>query len=400
VDGADHDTTDDRLDGDEVFCPTCNVSFSPVLDTCPDDGTRLIRWHRDPMIGAVLDGRFRIVEPLGTGGMGSVYRGIHLSVDRPVAIKVIRNQLGHDRAAAKRFLREAKLLMGFSHPNIVEVFDFGQAANGALYLVMEMLSGETLADALARNGRFAPRGACEVAMQLCDALVAAHARGVVHRDLKPANIVIADRPVRDLVKVLDFGLAKSLANDSVTWTSLTEVGAVLGTPLYMAPEAIAGAGADPRSDLYALGCIIYEMLAGAPPFVDPAVNVVLARHVTEPPPTLPADVPAALGELVDDLLAKAPELRPASAAAVRARLEIYLAGDEASDLDDAETLIRTPALPAVPAPARPTVRGIAPPPERTVIVAPARRLPIVVIAISAVIIAIAWCLAIAYRSAP
>jgi len=335
------DTTDDLIEGDEVFCPRCNATFSPVIDVCPDDGTRLIRWHagRDVLLGATLDRRFRITSVLGEGGMGRVYAGIQLAVDRPVAIKVIREPLSLDLGASKRFLREARLLTSLGHPNIVEVFDYGQTDTGALYLVTELLRGRTLADELAAVTVFPVRRACEVGIQLADALAAAHGRGIVHRDLKPANIMILDAPVPDLVKVLDFGLAKSLTGDDVTMTTLTQVGAIMGTPLYMAPEALDG-GADPRTDLYALGCILHELLAGTAPFADPSINVVFARHCVDPPPPLPSTVPAPLAAIVAALLAKSPDQRPASALEVGARLRAYLA-PAPTDLDDRPTAVRT-----------------------------------------------------------
>ena len=339
------DTTDDRLEGDEVYCPRCGGTFSPLLDQCPDDGGRLIRWQarQDPLAGTVLDGRYQIGGPIGEGAMAVVYRGTQLSNGRPVAVKVIREHLGQDRSAAKRFLREARLLMGFDHPNIVRVYDVGQTESGALYLVMEMLPGDTLANELERVGHFAPYRACQVGIQLCDALAAAHGRGIVHRDLKPSNIVI----VSDMVKVVDFGLAKSFTDDRITTTTVTEAGQIMGTPLYMAPEAVAGTLSDPRSDLYALGCILYELLCGEAPFADPAINVVLARHLSAPPPTLPRNVPWSLRKLVQALLAKTPEERPETQA-VRALLvavrdnpnELERTIDR--DLDETPTLIRDP----------------------------------------------------------
>jgi serine/threonine-protein kinase len=319
------DTTDDRLDGDEVYCPRCGGSFSPLVDLCPDDGTRLIRWQArpDPLLGATIDRRFRIVGAIGEGAMGRVYEAVDLARERAVAIKVIREPLSRDRATAKRFLREARLLAGFDHPHIVEVHDYGQTDAGALFLVMELLRGRTLADELRMARRLSPARAIAIAVQLCDALAAAHERGVIHRDLKPVNVLLCHGP-RETVKVLDFGLAKSLTGEDLAEAStLTQTGAILGTPLYMAPEALAG-GADARSDLYALGCVVYEMLAGAPPFVDPAINVVLARHLAEPPPPLPGDVPPALAAAVLALLEKAPEQRPPTAHAARNLLLVAL----------------------------------------------------------------------------
>jgi serine/threonine-protein kinase len=198
--------------------------------------------------------------------------------------------------------------------------------------------------------RLPPARAIAIAVQLCDALAAAHGRGVIHRDLKPLNVLLCHGP-RETVKVLDFGLAKSLTGEDLAEAStLTQTGAILGTPLYLAPEALAG-GADARSDLYALGCVIYEMLAGAPPFVDAAVNVVLARHLAEPVPPLPGDVPPALSAAVEALLAKAPEQRPQTAYAARNALLAALAPP--------------PIAPRAKRPSAPsTIKGHAPAPPR------------------------------------
>lgn len=308
-------------DPDEAYCPACSTSFPADTEACPNDGARLVKLaaRLDDLLGRQLENRYEIRAPLGKGGMGTVYRGWQLSVDREVAIKVVSPKLASDRNAVKRFLREARLASRLSHPNVVNVYDFGQAEN-VLYLVMELLRGRTLATELAHDARFTPKRAVTIAAQLCDALEAAHAQGIVHRDLKPGNVVILDAPLgRDLIKVLDFGLAKSLVQDS--GSAVTNSDALLGTPLYMAPEQILGQDTDQRVDLYALGCILYEMLAGRPPHVDVAVSAVLSRHLGDTPEALPAHVPPKLRQLVEQLLAKRPEDRVQTASEARAILD-------------------------------------------------------------------------------
>jgi len=314
----------------EAFCAACNSSYAPTTQFCPLDGARLVRFAggADPLLGRVIDARFEIQQRIGRGGMGAVYRAWQRSVDREVAIKVIDARLSNDRVAAKRFLREARLASRLSHPAIVVVHDFGQTDDGVLYLAMEMLRGKTLAAAIATRA-MTPRRAIKIALQLCDALEAAHRQDIVHRDLKPQNVVVLDDPPgRDLCKVLDFGLAKSLVHDE---SAVTRSDAILGTPLYMAPEAIQGHAADGRTDLYSLGCILHELLSGLPPFRDNAPNMVLAMHLSEPPPELPSTVPATLAALVRELLAKAPADRPATATAVRDRLAEMLDASIALD---------------------------------------------------------------------
>jgi serine/threonine protein kinase len=313
--------TDTEVHAEEAYCSACNQSFPSDTAFCPNDGARLIKLaaERDELIGRVLDERYEIRSPLGKGGMGTVYRGWQLSVDREVAIKVIHPKLSNDRSAVKRFLREARLASRLSQPNIVNVYDFGQST-GVLYLVMELLRGHTLAAELGRGRRINPKRTVAMASQLCDALEAAHAQGIVHRDLKPSNIVILDDPPgRDLIKVLDFGLAKSLIQDS--GSVVTNTDALLGTPLYMSPEQIEGRESDQRSDLYSLGCILYETLSGKPPFVDTAVSAVLARHMSDRPKELPPHVPPRLRALIGQLLAKSPDERLQSAGEIRRVLD-------------------------------------------------------------------------------
>ncbi len=291
--------------------------------------------------GLVLDRRFRILHPIAQGSMGVIYEGLQLPFNRPVAIKVMREELGRDPDSIKRFLREVRLSTRISHPHIVDVIDYGETEDGRLYLVMELLRGYTLDAALASAGPFSVRKTCEIALQVSDALSAAHAQGVVHRDLKPANIMVLPQ-LGDWIKVLDFGLAKRVVPDAAF--DITYAGVVLGTPLYMAPEAVRCDAADPRTDLYALGCMLFELLTGATPFEASSSNLVLVRQLDDPPPPLPPHVPPSLCALIDWLLEKAPEDRPASAQEVREYLEACLAAEVAGE--EITTLTHN-ALPAV-----------------------------------------------------
>ncbi|MBV8760653.1 MAG: protein kinase [Deltaproteobacteria bacterium] len=322
-----------NTDSDEAYCSACNQSFGLDRDVCPNDGARLIKLKatQDVLVGRVFDQRYELRSSLGHGGMGTVYRAHQISVDREVAIKVIHPKLASDRVAVKRFLREARLASRLNQPNVVNVYDFGQTDDGILYLVMEMLRGHTLARELEAMRPLPLRRILHIALQLCDALEVAHAQEIVHRDLKPSNIIVLDDPPgRDLIKVLDFGLAKSLASD--TSSLITASSALLGTPLYMPPEQIAGEPSDHRADLYAFGCILYHLLDGRPPFLRDNVNAVLAAHLHDTPPALPATVPAPLASLVATMMAKDPAHRPGSAAAIRTALQSL--EEHAPDISD------------------------------------------------------------------
>ena len=304
---------------EESYCSACTRSYPLAYQHCPVDGLPLIQFRApaDPLIGRVLDERFEVLERIGGGGMGTVYRARQRSVGRDVAIKVVHPRRLQDRTAAKRFLREARLASRLSLPSIVAVYDFGQTRDGLLYLVMELARGPTLAELL-RAGPLAASRAAGIAAQICDALDGAHAEGIIHRDLKPSNVVVMTEPDRDRVKVLDFGIAKSLTSDS---TTMTQSDVIIGTPLYMAPEVAYGHEADARSDLYALGCLLYQMLAGQPPFRGESARIVMNRHIGETPAPLPTHVPAPLAAIAFDLLAKDPSARIPTATAALARLE-------------------------------------------------------------------------------
>ena len=312
------DLDEDReLVPDDRYCPQCEKSFGVPMQVCPDDGTRLVSLapRPDPLIGRTIDDRYTIVERLAVGGMGAVYRAKQHSVDREVALKVVRPGLVADADTIKRFLREAKLASQLAHPNSVGVLDFGETSEGMFYLVMELLAGRTLDEILRQEGVFDAKRLVRVGIQICDALGAAHALSIIHRDLKPSNILMLDNS-RDLVKVLDFGLAKSLEGDA----SMTRSGAMCGTPAYLAPERACGRPGDHRSDLYALGCVLYLLGSGRLPFVSDSIPVLLRMQVCEPAPPM-TGVPAALAEIIDRLLAKDPDQRFQTADALRDALE-------------------------------------------------------------------------------
>jgi tRNA A-37 threonylcarbamoyl transferase component Bud32 len=263
----------------------------------------------------IIAGRFRVECEIGRGGMGTVYRASHLGLERPVAIKILKQEFAAHPEITERFMREARTMARLKHPRAAMIFDAGHLADGRPFIVMEYVEGSTLAETLAREGTFAPERAVRVASEICDVLSEAHALGIVHRDLKPSNIILNERGVC----VLDFGIAKVL-QDSTEMTrthATTESGLVIGTPRYMSPEQCLGHRVGPATDLYSVGVLLYEMLAGRTPFVDQLSSVVLVKQATVQPTPLLAlrpDVPRPLALAVHTLLAKNPAHRPASAA--------------------------------------------------------------------------------------
>ena len=260
---------------------------------------------------------------LGRGGMGVVYAAVQHPVNRKVALKLIHRELAGERQIIDRFLQEMNLTAAIEHPHTVRLYDVGDL-DGQPFITTEFLEGRTLRDELARVGRMAPARAVAIALQIARALRGAQAHGVVHRDLKPENIMLLDRyGERDYVKVLDFGIARSLHRTDADFR--TGTGAILGTPAYMSPEQCEGKPVDGRSDLYALGLIVYELCTGELPFPPtPSIPQMLLAHVTQAPPDLATrapDVPPDLARLVMSLLAKEPAARPADADAVIVALE-------------------------------------------------------------------------------
>jgi serine/threonine protein kinase len=296
---------------------------APTLAS-PDDEAPPAQAHREPVIGDVLAEKYELVRLLGVGGMGQVFKGQHLTLGVPVAVKVMHPHIAAQRDYVRRFAREAHAASLLSHPNVVRVLDFGED-QGLLFLVMEYLHGRSLGRWLDEQRGLPPLREVEAIMTaLFEAFEVAHAYGIVHRDLKPDNVHLTEVGHQRVVKVLDFGLAHvDDARDA--GPSLTKKDMIAGTPEYMSPEQCRSLKVGPSADLYSLGCILTELLQLRPPFRGNASIDVIARHMFSPPPALtrPPDaepVPPLLERLRLDLLAKAPEKRPRDAAEAKARL--------------------------------------------------------------------------------
>jgi serine/threonine-protein kinase len=297
-------------------CPSCQREFAANERVCPHDGTPLREKvpTEEQAIGRTLDGKYRIDGFLKRGGMGSVYRGTHVLLNKPVAIKLIRPELVTSQDIVERFFREARAAAKLSHPNIVTVHDLGQTEDGTLYIAMEIVEGQSLKDLIASEGPWEPTRALRFCRAVASALSLAHRNGIIHRDLKPQNIMVSrDSEGNESPKLLDFGIAKTLEPDS---PALTSTGMVLGTPHYMSAEQAKGLPADQRSDIYALGVILYEMLVGKVPFDDKSIPSILVKHLTEPPrppSSLRGDIPREVETLVLRCLEKDPQKRFQSA---------------------------------------------------------------------------------------
>jgi eukaryotic-like serine/threonine-protein kinase len=286
-----------------------------------------------------LAGRYRLDEVIGRGGMSTVYRGTDLALERPVAVKVALDPLAEENPTyVARFKREARAAAAINDAGVVTVYDAG-ADGPTRYIVMEFVAGKSLSDLLREHRPLEPRRAAYIADQVATTLAAAHAVGIVHRDIKPGNIMVE---ANDRVKVLDFGIARTA--DAVT---LTKTASVLGTAPYMAPEQAMGNPADARSDIYSLGCVLYEMLTGQPPFMADLPAAVMHQHVRtppKPPRERNPDVPPALDALVLQMLAKNPDDRPQTAGEVRDRLAAYLRGVEEPPTAPTERIAPVEAL--------------------------------------------------------
>jgi serine/threonine protein kinase len=308
------------------ICPQCGREYETTSRFCPEDGTALRPKGSDSLIGRTLAERYHVLKRIGEGGMGRVYLGEHVKMNRQCAIKVMSPSLVNDAESAARFAREASNAARIIHPNVAAVFDFGES-EGVVYLVMEYVEGEPLSRILAREAPLSVVRAVDLTKQIADGLNAAHELGIVHRDLKPDNIlVMRTRGGKEVAKVVDFGIAKAVQEQA--GEGLTRTGQVIGTPEFMSPEQLYGDNVDARSDLYALGCILHLMLTAQPPFEAQTREQMIKRRLSEDPASvhiLDPGIPDVVANVVAKLLARSPGDRYGSAAEVHDALDGNLA---------------------------------------------------------------------------
>ena len=301
-------------------CPVCEKTYDDHLASCPVDGATLLRDGPpvDPFLGLVIRGRYRVLQKLGQGGMGSVYLAEQMAVSRNVALKVVHGDFARDAEFVKRFRLEARLAASLNHRNVVTIYDFDQAEDGSLFIAMEYLNGRTLAEVVRQEGACAVGRAIGLSLQIAQGLEAAHTAGVIHRDIKPQNIMVLNG--EDQIKLMDFGIARL---SDVRGQGLTRTGVVMGTPAYMSPEQIEGGEITRQTDIYAFGIVLYELLTGTVPFAAATASAVFVQQLREPPRpvrSLNAKIPEAVDRVVLQALEKNPEARPRSMAAVIAEL--------------------------------------------------------------------------------
>ena len=293
-------------------CPKCGAKYPDTTTLCPADGVVLSK-KDDSLLGQTLAGKYRIDERLSEGGMGTVYRGTHVMMDKTVAVKVLRPALAADEKVVARFSREARAASKILHPHALSVTDFGEDETGTVFLVMEYLDGRTLKDIIREEGPMPLPRIVEILRQVGGALEEAHGQGVVHRDLKSDNIMLLAATANDYAKVLDFGIAKIKEPEGGYDPGLTSPDLVIGTPQYMSPEQCSQSpDIDARSDIYSLGIILYEMLVGHVPFLGETPTAIMLKHLQQPPPSVLAernDVPEAVAKVVERALEKRPENR-------------------------------------------------------------------------------------------
>jgi eukaryotic-like serine/threonine-protein kinase len=306
--------SDEAVSPIKMRCLRCQEEYSDGSQICPHDGTRLIVALPDPMIGKTFADRYEIIDVLGRGGMSVVYKAQQVFMQNFVAIKVLHQTLNSDPTSFDRFKQEAVAAISIRDKNVIQVLDFGISDDKA-FLIMEYLEGQDLADWLLKNGDMEVERALKIFVQACSGLAHAHAKGVIHRDLKPGNLfLMKDVDGSDLVKIVDFGIAKIESNNKANSQSLTQPGEVFGSPLYMSPEQCQGKTLDARSDIYSLGCVLYETLTGMPPLMGINSFETMNKHVGEQP--LPVrgcvpnkDIPQALDDCIIKALQKNPDLR-------------------------------------------------------------------------------------------
>ncbi|MEW6731637.1 MAG: serine/threonine-protein kinase [Acidobacteriota bacterium] len=310
-------------------CPVCKQEFKAGIIFCPTDGEKLLTVDEDdPLVGELIDNKYLIEEKVAVGSTATIYRATHVQLELHVALKVMHPHLTLDKTAVERFRREAFAAMQIRHPNAIAVLDFAVTTNGLVYVVTELLSGVTLRRRIFEQYPYSLSEINEIMQQICAAVAVAHSREIIHRDLKPDNIFLDNDRGQEIVKVLDFGIAKlNEITDLHEETSprLTRQGFVLGTPHYMSPEQCHGKELDVRSDIYSLGVMLYELLTGHVPFNGRSYAAIALKKVREKPKSIHEirkDIPPVVNAVVMHALAKNPEERPESVQHFARELEI------------------------------------------------------------------------------
>jgi serine/threonine protein kinase len=357
-----------------MICPHCNAPNAEDARFCGACGkaTQTTEPTSNPpldagqlhMIGREIAGRFRILAKLGEGGMGTVYRAEQISLKRTVALKLLRHDIGGSSMLLQRFNAEAHAVAKLNHPNTVNIYDFGQDTDGTFFISMELVEGRSLRAVVHAEAPLPIRRALHIAQQICASIADAHSHAIVHRDLKPDNVMLAERGrAKDIVRVLDFGIAK-LRDDNRVNNAMTQAGDMLGTPQYMAPEQIRAEQIDGRTDVYALGCMLYEMITARLPFEAPTVMALLSKHLMETP--LPPSqrrpelrIPQMIDDLVMGAMAKHPDARPPTMELLGEHIAALLATLPA-DASGPSAPINVPYVPGYPSPNRATPTPFAP----------------------------------------
>ena len=349
------------LPDEAQFCSSCGMATGKIdlrttIKNSPETNANIRSRdpgaQTDPRVGLVLDSKYELVERLGEGGMGAVYRARRLHIGDEVAVKLLSHDVTRDKQAIERFRREARSAALIRHPNVVSIHDFNDESSvgdrSEAYIVMELVKGESLRHLLERERRLGPERAVKLMLDICAGVGVAHRQGLLHRDLKPDNVIVSP-PTHDgedeTAKVVDFGLAK--VRDEVS--PLTQTGTLMGTLYYMSPEQCRGEELDARTDVYSLGAMLYEMLSGGPPFRSNNFTGLITKHLHEAPPTLDAalGIPATLSAVCFRSLAKSRDERPGDAIILSHELQRALAGNKKVDITPAHVGGQTPA-PALP----------------------------------------------------
>ncbi len=318
-------------------CAECGLELVGENAVCACDNSLPSRLRaqapaKDPYIGELLNNTYQIQEVVGKGGMGCVYKARDVLMERTVAIKMLHAHLIQDQASIQRFQQEARAASAINHPNVITAYDFGISEAGQPFLIMDFLSGKSLSATIDDSNGLEYSRAIHIFAQTCDALHVAHTKGVIHRDLKPSNImVVQNREDPDFVKIVDFGIAKLLPHSGKQSQNLTQTGELFGSPLYMSPEQFLGKALDERTDIYAMGCVMYESLIGRPPFSGEHVLETMHKHINEPPAKFSVarpdlKIPSKLEAIVMRALEKEPDARFQSMAELRDAILMTIEG--------------------------------------------------------------------------